>query len=290
MIVDTHVHVVSDDREAYPQVSDGAHGASAPSVRDIGQPDWPPLTGEELVRLMDQSKIDRALLVQTYFTYHYDNRYMIDCARRWPDRFLSVCVIDQLDPGAPDLLSDLVENHGVRGLRMMGARGPGSLKDPRSFALWARAEELRIPICIGAKIEELPDVRVPLARFTSVPVALEHVWGIALGDPPYDRLRPLWDMAQFPNVMLKTAPNNSHAAREGQATPRDFFGRLVATFGARRIMWGSNYPAHWHRYGGMAERLAIMQDDFSFLGAEDRNWIFGEAALSMWPALRGARA
>ena len=290
MIVDTHVHVVSDDREAYPQVSDGAHGASAPSVRDIGQPEWPPLTGEELVRLMDQSKIDRALLVQTYFTYHYDNRYMIDCARRWPDRFLSVCVIDQLDPGAPDLLSDLVENHGVRGLRMMGARGPGSLKDPRSFALWARAEELRIPICIGAKVEELPDVRVPLARFTSVPVALEHVWGIALGDPPYDRLRPLWDMAQFPNVMLKTAPNNSHAARKGQATPRDFFGRLVATFGARRIMWGSNYPAHWHRYGSMAERLAIMQDDFSFLGAEDRNWIFGEAALSMWPALRRARA
>ncbi len=53
-------------------------------------------------------------------------------------------------------------------------------------------------------------------------------------------------------------------------------------------MWGSNYPAHWHRYGGMKERLAIMQDDFSFLGAEDQNWIFGKAALSPWPALRGA--
>ena len=288
MIVDTHVHVVSDDRKTYPQVSDGAHGEGAPSVRDIGQPEWPPLTGEQLVQSMDECGIDRALLVQTYFTYHFDNSYMIDCALRWPKRFLSVCVIDQLAPGAADLLSELVETRGVRGLRMMGARGPGSLKDPRCFPLWERAQQLRIPICIGARTEELPDARVPLERFTAVPVALEHVWGIKLGDPPYDRLKALWEMAQFPNVRLKTAPNNSHAAREGKGSPREFFGKLVDTFGAKRIMWGSNYPAHWHRYGGMKERLAIMQEDFSFLGAEDRNWVFGEAALSLWPALRGA--
>jgi predicted TIM-barrel fold metal-dependent hydrolase len=286
MIVDTHVHVVSDDRKAYPQVSDGAHGAGAPSVRDIGQPEWPPLTGEQLVAMMDENGIDRALLVQTYFTYHFDNRYMVDCARRWPERFQSVCVIDQLAPDAPDVLSALVETHDVRGLRMMGARGPGALKDPRTFPLWARAEQLRIPICIGARIEELPDARAPLERFPAVPVALEHVWGIDVGDPPYDRLKALWEMAQFPNVRLKTAPNNSHAARAGKSTPREFFGTLVDRFGAKRIMWGSNYPAHWHRYGGMKERLAIMQEDFSFLGAEDRNWIFGEAALSLWPTLR----
>jgi L-fuconolactonase len=288
VIVDTHVHVVSDDRKRYPQVSDGAHGSSAPSVADIGQPEWPPLTGEQLLKSMDENGIDRALLVQTYFTYHFDNRYMVDCERKWPDRFQSVCVIDQLAPDAPDVLSELVEKHHVRGLRMMGARGPGSLKDPKSFPLWERAEKLRIPICIGARIEELPDARVPLERFTSVPVALEHVWGLKLGDPPYDSLKPLWDMAKFPNVRLKTAPNNSHAARESKGGPREFFGKLVDMFGAKRIMWGSNYPAHWHRYGHMKERLAIMREDFSFLDAADRNWIFGEAALALWPSLRGA--
>jgi predicted TIM-barrel fold metal-dependent hydrolase len=289
MIVDTHVHVVSDDRKTYPQVADGAHGADAPSVRDIGQPEWPPLTGEQLVADMDACGIDRALLVQTYFTYHFDNRYMIDCARRWPGRFESVCVIDQLAPGAPDLLSELVERQGVRGLRMMGARGPGALKDKRSFPLWERAERLRIPICIGARTAELPDVCAPLERFKSVPVALEHVWGSHdIGDPPYERLAPLWAMARYPNVRLKTAPNNSHEARKGRSTPREFFGRLVDAFGAKRIMWGSNYPAHWHRYGGMKERLALMQEDFAFLDAEERAWIFGEAALSLWPSLRRA--
>jgi L-fuconolactonase len=287
MIVDTHVHVVSDDRKRYPQVSDGAYG-NAPTVAALGQPEWPPLTAEQLIGMMGECGIDRALLVQTYFTYHYDNSYMIDCAQRYSGRFQSVSVIDQLAPGAADLLSALVEKDGVKGPRMMGARGPGALKDERSFPLWERAQQLRIPICIGARIEELPDVRIPLERFPDVPVALEHVWGIRIGAPPYGALKALWDMAQFPNVRLKTAPNNSHAAREGGADPRRFFETLVAAFGAKRIMWGSNYPAHWHRYGGIKERLAIMQEDFSFLGPEDRALIFGEAALSFWPTLRGA--
>lgn len=286
MIVDTHVHVVSDDRKRYPQVKDGEHASSAPTVADIGQPEWPALTIETLIRTMDECGIDRALLVQTYFTYHYDNSYMIDAAEAHPGRFLSVCVIDQLAEGAPDLLTELVESKGVRGLRMMGARGKGALADPRSFPLWQRAEALGIPVCIGAKIEELPDLHAALERFPKVPVALEHVWGLKLGEPPYDLLKPLFEMARYPNVHLKTAPNNSHAAREGKAAPRQFFETLVRLFGARRIMWGSNYPAHWHRYGGIKERLAIMEEDFSFLGAEDRRLVFGEAALGLWPALR----
>jgi predicted TIM-barrel fold metal-dependent hydrolase len=286
MIVDTHVHVVSDDRKRYPQITDTDLASSAPTVADIGQPEWPALTVESLLATMDECRIDRALLVQTYFTYHFDNSYMIDCALRHPDRFLSVCVIDQLAPGAPDLLTELVEKRGVRGLRMMGARGPGALADPRSFPLWERAQSLGIPICLGAKIDELPDAVAALERFSKVPVALEHVWGLKLGEPPYDNLKTLFDMARFPNVYLKTAPNNSHAAREGKAGPRRFFETLVERFGAKRIMWGSNYPAHWHKYGGVKERLAIMEEDFSFLSAEDRRWIFGEAALTLWPKLR----
>ena len=288
MIVDTHVHVVSDDRKTYPQVADGAHGANAPTVRELGQQEWPPLTGETLVKTMDECGIDKALLVQTYFTYHFDNRYMIDCARKYPGRFLSVCVIDQLAPDAPSVLTELVEKHGVRGLRMMGARGPGALKDPRSFPLWRRAGELGIPICIGGKLDELPDARAAIERYPDIPVALEHVWGIDLGDPPYDRLAPLWEMARFPNVRLKTAPNNSHAARKGKGSPRAFFDKLVESFGAKRIMWGSNFPAHWNTYGGMKERLALMQEDFAFLSSDERSWIFGEAALALWPDLRGA--
>ena len=42
-------------------------------------------------------------------------------------------------------------------------------------------------------------------------------------------------------------------------------------------------------YGHIKERLKIMEEDFSFLSAEERRWIFGETALSLWPSLRNGK-
>ena len=173
----------------------------------MGQPEWPALTVETLIEKMDENGIDRAVLVQTYYTYLYDNTYMIDCALAHRDRFQSVCVIDQLAPGAPDLLSKLVEEHGVRsGVRMLHGQGTNVLGDKRTFPLWERASALGIPICVSARMPELPDARIPIERFTKVKVALEHPWGLDVGDPPYDKLKPLWDMARYPHVYLKPHP------------------------------------------------------------------------------------
>ena len=37
MIVDTHVHVFTDDRVKYPQIRDTARAGSIPSITQIGQ-------------------------------------------------------------------------------------------------------------------------------------------------------------------------------------------------------------------------------------------------------------
>lgn len=272
MIVDTHVHVVSGDRERYP-VKPGA-------------PDWPVTEIEGLVRDMDAAGIERALLVQTFFTYGYDNRYMIDAAARHPDRFQTVCVINQTAPDAPDVLTDLVLRHGVRGVRLMPKGHPtGVLGDPTTFPLWRRAAELGIVVTIAAELEHLASLPRLLERFPEVPVCLEHMWGIQVGDPPYSLIRPIFDFVRFPNVSLKLCPNNSYAAREGTSTPRQLFGLLRERFGAARLMWGSNYPAHSGRFGSLAARLRIMQEDFAFLTAEEQSGIFGENALRLWPSL-----
>lgn len=273
MIVDTHVHVTSDDLKQYPRVKDAY--------------DWPTHSVESLLATMNEVGIDRALLVQPYFTYNFDNSYQADAARAHKRRFLCVCVIDQLAPDAPDVLSDLVTNKGVAGIRFMhGKAGAGVLKDPRSIPTWERAQALGIPICIAARLGEIADARVMIERFPNVKVALEHMWVENIGEPPYRHFEPMFEMVKFPNVYLKITPNNSHAAREGKATPRAFFGNLVERFGAQRIMWGSNYPAHWDKYGTISDRLPLMQRDLAFLGEDDRRWIFGDTALSLWPSLR----
>jgi predicted TIM-barrel fold metal-dependent hydrolase len=270
--VDTHVHVISDDVVKYRKVKDAY--------------DWPSFTAEAYLATMDAVGIDRAVLVQPYYTYGFDNSYQADAARAHKDRFVCVCVIDPFAKDAADTLAALVEKRGVGGVRLMRVRERWAA-DPRTFPVWDCAEALDIPVCVAARFEEIADVRVPIERYPKVKVALEHMWANPVGDPPYAQLEPFFAMAQYPNVWVKTTPNNSYAAREGKSTPKAFFATLVARFGARRIMWGSNYPAHWEKYGKIDARLALSQHDLAFLGDADRRSIFGETALGLWPALRG---
>ena len=75
MIVDTHIHVTSRDHATYPI-----------------EREWIPrrlerllLTGEDLIALMDEAGVDRAVLVQATNTHGYDNAYAADMARAYPD-------------------------------------------------------------------------------------------------------------------------------------------------------------------------------------------------------------
>jgi L-fuconolactonase len=66
MIVDTHVHVISDDQQKYPRRPDA--------------PDWVRDTsGEMLLTLNREADVDRTLLVQGYGAYECDNSYAADC-------------------------------------------------------------------------------------------------------------------------------------------------------------------------------------------------------------------
>jgi predicted TIM-barrel fold metal-dependent hydrolase len=278
MIIDTHVHVVSGDRSAYPMLD--------------GAPDWPVTTDDRLLADMDALGIDAAMLVQTFFTYGFDNSYAIDAAARTPDRFQVVCVIDQTAADAPDVLSDLVRNHGVRGVRLMPKGFPdGVLWDERTFPVWRRAGELGIPLTVAAEIQHLPSMPAVVARFPEVRVCFEHMWGLEIGPPPFEKVQPIFALAQFPNVSLKLAPNNSFAARDAKVPPEQFYGLLAERFGVERLMFGSNYPAHTQKFGTLADRLAIMQEDFAFLSREEQAMVFGGNALKLWPfaapAVRG---
>lgn len=273
MIVDSHVHVVSGDRARYPVLPDA--------------PDWPVTEVEGLVRDMDALGIDRALLVQTFFTYGANNRYMIDAAARYPKRFRTVCVIDQTALDAPEMLTELVEKHGVAGVRLMPkGHAEGVLWDARTFPVWRRAGELGIPITVAAELPHLAGMPAVVERFPKVKVAFEHMWALELDPPGFASIQPIFALAKFPNVYLKLCPNNSHAIRAAKTTAKAFFGPLIERFGIRRMMFGSNYPAHTNRFGDLTARLRIMQEDFDSFSDEERRWFFSETALSLWPTLR----
>ena len=273
MIVDTHVHAIADDPKKYPKVPDAYV--------------WPSLTDKELLGAMDRLGIDRATLVQPYFTYHYDNTYQVDCAKAHPDRFLVVCVIDIADSKAPETLTRLAEKDGVRGVRMFPGRKKGLLDDPKTFPVWERAISLGMPITVACNLDEMHKMPALVERFPKAKaICFEHMWGVKFESDSFEESKPVIALARFSNVYLKLCPNNSYALREAKGTPKRFYGALIDAFGARRIMWGSNYPAHWDHYGKIEDRLPLMQEDLSFLSVEDRRWFFGDTALTVWPSLR----
>ncbi len=270
MIIDSHVHVTSGNQTDYPQL---------PTA-----PDWPVTPVENLTTEMDALGIGAAVLVQTFFTYGTDNRYAIDAARQLPARFKVVCVIDQTAPDAPETLTELVNRHGVRGVRLMPkGHADGVLTNPVTFPVWETATRLAIPVLVAAEAEHIPHMPALVDRFPDVPICFEHMWGLEFGEDVLAQLRPILSLAQFPNVFLKLCPNNSHAIRRTQQPAEVLFGALVKGFGVQRLMWGSNFPAHTKKFGSLSDRLRIMQEDFSFLGEADRSRFFAGTALSLWP-------
>jgi predicted TIM-barrel fold metal-dependent hydrolase len=286
MIVDTHVHVFTDDRKKYPQIRDTARAGAIPAITELGQTEWPLTTVEILMQAMNEAGVDKATLVQAYFVYEYDNSYTIDACLAHPDRFTAVVVLDPLDPKAPDELSRMVEKQSVTGIRFMRGRIPeSSLGRPETFPLWERIEKLGIPVAINDRIHEINKVRVPMERYPKVKVAFEHAWGHKVGTPPrYEVLEPLFDLAKNPNVYIKTAINNIAAARDEGGTPQQLYTKLADVFGAKRIMWSSNYPAH-PKFGSVKSRLEESKKALAHLSAEDQAWILGRTALAFYPAL-----
>ncbi len=96
------------------------------------------------------------------------------------------------------------------------------------------------------------------------------------------KLAELLDLAKYKQVYLKITPVNVTPKNWGKGTPETFFGKIVDTFGASRIAWGSNFP---NSVGTLAEILGAARKAFSFAKASDQDWIFGKTALTLYPAL-----
>lgn len=277
--VDTHAHVIAPDLARYPRAPVGGK-----------QSDWSqtrPVDVTAMIAAMDAAGVAKTVLVQASTCYGHDNSYVADAVAAHPGRFAGVCSIDTL---ASDAVAELQRwvLRGFTGLRIFttGSTMAGQqleiLDDPRSFPVWAAAQEVGIPVCLQMTAKALPQVAMLAERFPRARIVLDHFARPDLADgPPYARAAGLWALARFANVYFKASPHNFAAAKSGQATPETFFRRAVTEFGASRICWGSNFPA---AEGSLASLLASARANFASLSAEEQDWVFAKTALSLYPA------
>lgn len=280
-IIDIHPHIISDDETCYPL---------APLFGK--RSDWSkerPNTVDALIAAMDEAGVDKAAVVHSSTTYGFDNSYVVDGCKAYPDRLLAVGSIDMVAPNACDILREW-HGKGLGGLRIFTGGStkdfdPSELEDERAFPVWELLGELGIPMCIQTGPIGLPQVRMLAERFPGVAIILDHLGRPdVLDGPPYANAASLFDLAELANIYLKLTPRIFGDVRKEEASAETFFPRVVEAFGAHRMAWGSNFPTS---PGTLSEILATAQAGLASLSDDNREWIFAKSAQQLYPALTG---
>ena len=270
MIIDTHLHVWSDDAERYP-FAEGRTQVGGGSVELLNQ-------------TMDEVGVDKAVIVQPIY-YLFDNRYVADCLRRFPGRFAAIGLVDPKAPDAVNRLEKLVREDGFGGLRIHSSRldHPSEWAAPDQDPLWRRSEELGTCFIVHGPAANLPHLEPIIGRFPEVPVVLDHIGGAPTNEEaPFPLLSHVLDLARFPKVYVKFTPQ-AHKSELPFPHADTFpaFRRIYDAFGPQRLMWGTNFPGVMKGVG-YGPALEMFRDHVDFLTDDDKAWLFYRTALQVW--------
>ena len=278
-IIDIHPHIVSPDTKKYPLDPLGGTQSTWSTER--------PTTYKDLLRAMDEAGVAKAAIVHSSTAYGYDNSYVADAVRAVPERFTGVYSIDVLAPDAVQTFDKWLARGGT-GMRLFttGSTLPDQatwFADPKSYPFWEHAAAKNIPVCVQMKQEGIPLLRQIMDRFPKVTIILDHLSRTPFEDgPPYAGAE-----TSFPLPIQASVPQD-HADQRypqelGQRRPGEFLGKMINTFGADRIAWGSNFP---NSVGTLKAILTAAQKAFSFAKPGDQDWIFGKTAQALYPTLK----
>jgi L-fuconolactonase len=266
-IVDPHVHVWKHDPK-FPF----AEGARVPD-RDA--------TPETLLDLMKANGVSKTVIIQVIH-YRYDNRYLADVLQRYPGTFQGVCRVDPLDPQAPDHLSRLTAQ-GFRGVRLSPAGDASGdwFHGPLMPPLWARCQELKVPMTVLAPIARMPEVARLLEELPDLTVVVDHMADCPIDQPA--ELEKLIALKRYGNVYVKISHTWSISRQPYPwLDAQQYVKRLYDAYGPRRLMWATDWPIVEGK-STYAQALAVVRDEMKFLNAEDRRWMLSGTIERVWP-------
>ena len=286
MIVDTHPHILAKDTVKYPIAPVGG----VQSAWSIGLS----FSVEEMLAHMDEAHVNAAALVQASTVHGNDNSYVADSVAQYPERFVGVGGIDPREPDAMTQLDYWVTNRGLAGMRVFAGgstvSGAEWLEDPALNAFWRLATEMQIPLNLQVVFADAARVGTIAAAHPKLTIILDTLAMMPVDDGPrFANGKPVFDLARYPNVLLKVTNLNLKAAATPRSTPQALMSALIGAFGAQRIMWGSNFPNS--RPAGDSPYAALVREAQRALGecsADDRNWILSGTACACYPHLKGA--
>ena len=241
---------------------------------------------ELLLYQMNLNDVDQAVLIQTRGTY--DSTYLFESGERFPGRFAVVVMVDPSRPDAPARLEAL-SAQGAVGVRLGPSdRSPG----PDPLAIWRTADELGLVVSSSlGSLEEFAsdEFKVLVEELPDLPIIIEHLGGVGRSEqPPYTTYRKVLALANYPNTYIKLGGLGEISARPPLHQPHfsldytpPFIEMALDAFGARRTMWGSDYPPVSRREGYRNALRGVM-DHPALKDPGTREWVMGKTALNLF--------
>jgi predicted TIM-barrel fold metal-dependent hydrolase len=276
MIVDTHIHLVSSDRERFPLNVYPHIGCewidSAPDA-------------DSFIPTMEAAGVDKAILIQPHGAYGTDNSYICFAASRYKP-LVPVAIIDPFGDHKVDKLSGLAQKDVV-GLRLFSIPTPEDswIAAKETSQIWEEAKAQNMVIEICALPEELKAIERCAEQYSEQTIVVDHCCFVPLHEPNHPFTQLLLGLSKYPNIVLKVTSvvidNWVASGRESQS----LFPALAEKFGPDRLVWGSDYAQSSRPYDQLVD-FGI--EAMSSLGSQSSG-PEGLNALRIWRVMKAVQ-
>ncbi len=198
-------------------------------------PTWPDLhinvSVADAIRMMDRCGIEKACSSASRllrFDYREGNRLTLSAVREFPDRILGFCLGDpRRSRQSAEEASRYLGDEGFVGIKIHISHTGVLYDDPRYDAIYARADEFRVPVLAHTFLPE--DVRSLLCsarRHPDVPFIVGHSGGFGWANH-------VAEIAAVPNAYFDLCCSTNDAGRVEA---------FAAAGGAERVLFGTDLP------------------------------------------------
>ena len=240
---------------------------------------------ENQVAQMEEFEIDRAVLINPRY-YGWDNSYVANCIKRFPDLFVGHGLLNPLDPRIANNLRYWVKEHGFSGMRFSPIYHPKStwLNSREHYSLWSEAEKLGVVFNFYIAPHQMPMLEDMAGRFPGVKIVVDHAGKPDLkSDNVWEDYKKMFRLKKFPQVWIsQNGPYEMSVTKEYPYEDTwEFYKAVYEEFGAEQMVWGTGYPGpRWEL--PMDKELEFVYKYCDFYTDEDLEMLMGKNALRIW--------
>ncbi|MEI9852748.1 MAG: amidohydrolase family protein [Sphingomonas sp.] len=239
----------STDIANYPlDGSTARNGAAALIAKATAHPQTP----EVIFKEWDENGVAKGCGVQYGSAYSNDNRYLLDISKQYPRRIVPVVILDPVAAETPAVLATMAKENRISGVRFRGVPnmpdGTHNFLTAPSAPVWEAADKLGLVVVLMPHSRKIEDRGQPMqrvaelaVRYPNVIIVLDHMgFPNPVLNPTYGFTPEHLALIQHKNVYFKYTTLLIEQLQGGKVPLDAFLDYSVRTFGANRMVWGSD--------------------------------------------------